>query len=414
MFRNVFVAAIAFVTLCSLPAFAADATPPPRSPALPPHTVLIGKGGLDGFMTVGAEGTIHVIYGGKYRCGRAPDQLGSEETITDVGEVNGVRLTIDATGRPHAVFSTGVTAAAKRSYYTARVHGCWLPAEKFADAADFPERSRAYVADVAADEESKALVCFWVSRPIAQRAEFENPSFYYRWRSRDGRWSAPQSLPAAWSSAPKVEYEPVRGFYLLWQFRQTDWRIGGPVRAGEAFAVEESIPTGSANLTGLTTVQNEGADFSRGAKGTLVVAGNVREKFHGPVGVWATVGDSAKLAAAVYLGGFPGTKRGDESGLHPVTAFDAATGAAFVTVMDPATKRACVSVYRRDTGWQRTYVPLLPGHVTPQGTLRQGPSVADLPGPGVVALIRDGEQCWYLRTLTSADASEPRASREKP
>lgn len=372
--------------------------------AIASPAVAIGKGGADGFVATAADGTIHVIFDGRYRSGPTPDRLGPEEKIADVGPVNGVRIAVDARGRPHVVFTTGTTARATRSYYTARIDGRWLPAEKFADIADFPERERAYVADVAVDEESRVLVSFWVSRPDEKRAQLDNPSFHYRWRMRDGAWSPPRSLPAHWSSAAKVEYDPGRGFFLLWQVRNNDWRITGPVAAGGEFTVAQGFPTGSATLTGLSNVQNEGADFfARG--GVLIAAGNVREKFEGPVGVWAAFAEKGAFTAATYLGSFPDTKRGNESGLHPVIAYDAATGAAFVTVLAASDKRACYSVFRRETGWQRGYHPILPDRPAPQGTLRQGPSVADIPGPGVVALARDGENNWYLRTLT-VDASQ--------
>lgn len=362
---------------------------------------LIGQGGADGFVATGSDGAIHVVFGGKYRRGSAVERLGAEEAITDLAPVNTVRMTIDLRGRPHVVFTTGQTANAKRSYYTTRSAERWLPAEKFADAADFPERTRAYVADVAVDARGHALVCFWVSRPNARRPERDNPSFYYRWRSPEGRWSEPRSLPAHWSSAPKVECAPSDGFHLLWQSEGRDWRIAGPVAAGGTFSEAQSIATGSARLEGLST-QNEGCDFTIGRDGAFIVAGNVREKFEGPVGIWAALG-GAPLSAE-FLGGFAGTKRGDESALHPVAAIDAATGAAYVTVMNPADRRAYFSMRPREGRWRRAYEPLLPGHSAPQGTLRQGPSVADVPGPGVVALIRDREERWYLRKLDSPAA----------
>ncbi len=373
--------------------------------AAPARTVAIGRGGSDGFVATGADGAVHVVFDGRYRTGPAPERLGPEERITDLAPVNGVRLALDGKNRPHVVFTTGMTARATRSYYTARIDGRWLPAEKFADAADFPERPRAYVADVAVDEAGHALVSFWVGRPTEKRAELDNPSFYYRWRAPEGRWSEPHSLPAHWSSAAKVEYERGRGFYLLWQPSGVDWRIAGPVAAGEKFTAAQSISSGSANFPGLSTVRNEGADFSRQRDGTLIVAGNMREKFDGPVGLWAAVGERGVLAPAVYLGGFPGTKRGAESGLHPVMTLDVATGCAFVTVLAASDKRACFTVHRREGGWVRGYTPLLPDRPAPQGTLRQGPSVADLPGPGVVALVRDGEANWFLRTLLPEDAT---------
>ena len=365
---------------------------------------LIGQGGVDGFVASGADGRLHVVIGGKYRQGPAVERLSAEEAITELGPVNTVRMTVDAHGRPHVVFTTGQTGKATRSYYTTRVADRWRPAEKFADAADFPERERAYVADVAVDGAGNALVCFWVSRPNARRQERTNPSFYYRWRSPEGKWSEPRSLPAHWSSAPKVECAPGGGFHLLWQSQGRDWRIAGPVAAGGAFLEATSITTGSAGLEGMST-QNEGADFTIAADGSFVVAGNVRERFEGPVGVWAAVGRADAPLTATFLGGFAGTKRGDESALHPVATVDAATGTVFVTMMNPADRRAYFSVHSRPGGWRQGYLPLLPEHSAPQGTLRQGPSVADVPGPGVVALIRDREERWYLRKLGSSETA---------
>lgn len=366
---------------------------------LPPNTTMIGQGGVDGYVAAATDGTLHVVYGGKYRVGPAPDRLGSEEPITELKPVNTVRIAVDGRGQPHVVFTTGMSGSAARSYYTTRIGNRWLAAEKFADAAEIPGRSRAYVADVAADEHGNAVVTYWINRPEGKRFERELPAFHYRWRSSDGRWSPPRSLTSHWSSTSKVEYRPGRGFYLLWQLHMPEWRITGPVAAGGEFVEPGSFATGSEGLTGLSKIQNEGADFSLGPDGRIVIAGNVREAFEGPCGVWASAGQIGSKLSASYLGSFPGTKRGDESGVHPVGAVDAATGAAFVTVMSPADKCAYFVVHRRDGGWDRRYVPLLPGHSAPQGTLRQGPSVADLAGPGVVALVRDREERWYLRVL---------------
>lgn len=366
---------------------------------LPAGTVAVGQGGVDGNMAVGRDGTLHVIFGGRYRHGPTPDRLGPEESITDLKPVNTVRIAIDGRGQPHVVFTTGMTSSATRTYYTARIGNRWLPAEKIADATEIPGRSRAYVGDVAADDDGNVLVSYWINRPTGQRFERDVPAFQYRWRTPDGRWSEPHSLtPSHWSSTSKVEYQRGRGFFLLWQFLGTEWRIAGPIAAGGRFTREQSFSTGSERLTGVSNIQNEGAEFSFGPEGRIVAASNVRQAFDGPVGVWASVGRIGEMSAT-YLGSFADTKRGDESGVHPVIAFDAATGATFVTMMNPADKRAYFAVHRPESGWKRSYIPLLPGQSAPQGTLRQGPSVVDVPGPGVVALVRDREERWYLRVL---------------
>jgi CubicO group peptidase (beta-lactamase class C family) len=382
----------------------ATAAPPESvNVPLPPHTVLVGEGGVDGTVATGRDGTVHVVFGGKHRQGPAPDRLGPEEMITDLKPVNTVRMAIDGRGQPHVVFTTGMTSAATRSYYTTRIGNRWLPAEKIADAAEIPGRSRAYVADVTADDEGNVLASYWINRPTGSRFEREIPTFHYRWRGRDGRWGEPQSLtPAHWSSTPKVEFQRGRGFFLLWQFRGTEWRITGPISAGGRFVEDQGFATGSEQLTGVSNIQNEGAEFSFGPDGRIIAASNVREAFEGPVGVWASVGRAGEMSAT-FLGSFADTKRGDESGVHPVVTIDAATGASFLTVMSPTDKRAYYVVHRMESGWERSYIPLLPGHSAPQGTLRQGPSVADLPGPGVVALVRDREQRWYLRVLTPGE-----------
>ncbi len=395
------------------------AGPNPLAKADPPADIVpIGKGGADGVVAAGKDGVLHVVYGGKYRYGAAPDRLSTEESITELQPVSTVRMTIDAAAQPHVVFTTGVTQKATRSYYTARIKGRWLPAEKFADAADFPERKRAYVADVATDGQGHVLVSFWVSRPIEKRWEYDDPSFYYRWRSPDGKWGPPLTLSAHWSSAPKVEYEPERGFFLLWQSRANRWRIAGPIAAGEKFTEAQSISTGSEALVGASGSQNEGADFSRTAGGSFVVAGNVREKFEGPVGVWAALGQRDTIQSTTFLGSFPGTKRGDESSVHPVPVIDAATGDAFIAVMNPDDKRAWYTVHRNGNGngWL-PYARILPvDTAAPQGNTRQGPSVADVPGPGVVALARDGAEQWHLCTLVppAAAAQSTKVSSASP
>lgn len=382
-------------------AAAPKAAPSPPDAPLPPDTTVIGQGGVDGFVAAARDGMLHLVFGGKYRQGLAPDRLGPEETITDLQPVNTVRIAVDAKGRPHVVFTTGQTSKATRSYYTTRIGQRWLPAEKIADVAEIPDRTRAYVADVAADEQGNVLACYWISRPDERRGDRDAPAFHYRWRLGDGCWGEALSLPSHWSSAPKVEHQPGRGFFLLWQSRGSEWRIAGPAAAGEKFAEARSFSTGSNRITGVSTVQNEGPDFSVAPDDKIIVAGNVREAFQGPVGVWAAVGPCGTDLTATYLGSFAGTKRGDESAVHPVAAWDLATGAAFVTVLNPKDRRGYFAVYRPDGGWQRSYTPLLPDHPAPQGTLRQGPSVADTAGPRVVALVRDGEERWYLRVLPS-------------
>src|SRR5688572_22388627 len=92
-----------FLPIIVVAVFAADARG---------QSVLIGKGGVDGFVATGGDGTIHVVIGGKYRQGPSPDRLSAEEPITDVGPMNTVRMTVDGEGRPHVVFSTGQTARA--------------------------------------------------------------------------------------------------------------------------------------------------------------------------------------------------------------------------------------------------------------------------------------------------------------
>ena len=60
------------------------ALPPTPAPTLPARTVAIGRGGADGFVTVDSRSQLHVIYGGKYRAGPAPAELGLEEAIAEV------------------------------------------------------------------------------------------------------------------------------------------------------------------------------------------------------------------------------------------------------------------------------------------------------------------------------------------
>jgi len=62
------------------------------------------------------------------------------------------------------------------------------------------------------------------------------------------------------------------------------------------------------------------------------------------------------------------------------------------------------ALHQPGAGWVRPYAPILPDLAAPQGTLRQGPSVADTPGPGVLALVRDGGGHWYLRTLLPGES----------
>ena len=73
------------------------------------HAVVIGHGGADGTLSTGADGQIHVVFGGKYRCGPSPARLGSEESITETEPIHTVRMAIDPAGQPHIVFTAGVT-----------------------------------------------------------------------------------------------------------------------------------------------------------------------------------------------------------------------------------------------------------------------------------------------------------------
>lgn len=368
--------------------------------------VLVGSGAEDGFVTAD-DGILHVFVGDQYRSGKTPETLGPAQRFTELAPVNTIRATIDAKGDPHVVFTTGQTSRATRSYYVARKGGRWAPAEKFADAADFRDRKRAYVADVAVDDKGNVLVAFWVGRGKERREIYDDPSFYYRWRSADGRWSEPRFVPGYWSSTPKVEYQVGQGFYMLWQHRQTDWRIAGPVAVGADFREDHSVGTASGILSGVASNQNEGADFVVTQEGHVAVASNVRELFLGPVGVWASV-NRGRGFASTYLGAFPGSRRGNESSVHPIVAFDRETDAVVLVVKSPGDERAYYAVngpgarWLTPAPWAGHFRPLLADLPAPQGTGRQGPSVVDMPGPGVAVLVRDGGKRWYLRSVQVA------------
>lgn len=420
---------------------ACAASPPTPAPALPRHTpqpagqpqaaagdqslpacmdyrlgppVRIGAGGVDGFVSAGDDGVIHVVYGGKYRSGAHVEALGPEETVTDLAPFNTVRMTVAANGQPHVVFTTGQGETAKRSYYTTRVNGRWIPAEPFADGMSSPVKNRAYKPDVAVDERGAVLASVCLGRSDDKPNTV--PAFFYYWRSPEGKWSDPGWLTAHHSSTARVEYLAGRGFYLLWQFAPAKWRIAGPVAAGGKFSEQASVATGSDALPYQRTVQNEGADFRVTAAGTIVT-GIVRERRKeegkGPTGVWAAIKANGAIGtedtvSPAYLGGY----MGDEVALQPVPAFDRDTGDAMVVLKRSTDGSGQYAIHRHEAGWRpapepssNQYCPLFPEGSTPQGTLRQGPSVADMRGPGFAVLVRDGQSNWFLRAVTPVETS---------
>lgn len=368
----------------------------------------VGKG-MDGFVATGADGSIHVTYDGKYRAGPSIATLGPEERVTSLPQFSNARMTVAGNGQPHLVFTVGRWSdfPTRNSYYTTRVAGRWLPPEKLGDPKQYSN-----VADVAADERGNVVACFWTERPEEHHKDFNVPSFRYVWRTPDGKWGPLQHLPADWSSTPKVEYRPGIGFYLLWQRNTVDWRVAGPVAAGKTFSEEGSRATASANLPGVGLTQNEGGDLHVARSGRIVAVGNVREVSDGPCGVWASIDDGGpKDPIGAYLGTFPGTVGGDESGVHPVPTVDEATGDVVVSALNPVDQLAYFGYWRQGVGWLPgtlgaglQYSALLPDRNGPQGTLRQAPSVTDVPGPGVVALVRDGSQNFYLRHIVPPSA----------
>ncbi|MBF0431120.1 MAG: hypothetical protein HQK83_07570 [Fibrobacteria bacterium] len=342
--------------------------------------------GLQGWVAVHTDGTIHLVYNNSYQQGPSIEEMGSpKEIVPGLNDMYSPKITVDPNGVPHLVYQKGVGSGATTSWYTTLKDGEWIEPEKIADASEL-ERERAFLPDVAADIEGNVLVSFWTL--IFPKTGINTAN--YLWRNAEGVWSERKSIPEVWwSSTPRVE-ELNGGFYYLYQPSANDWVVAGPIKAGEEFTGGISTKVNQLELS----VLNEGADMAIAKDSTIAVTANLRRLYEGPGGVWASVKENNDFGQPTYLGDLEGSVRGDECNLHPNVAIDEATGAMVVTTQNPIDNRGYFYIYEKGV-WshaQRIY-----DEDALQIFARSGPTVADIPGPGVIICFRnDTKICMRL------------------
>lgn len=371
--------------------FADVATPGPLGEIIP-----VGRG-HSAWMVTDARGRVHVVYDGKYRLGTGLHELGPEEVVgPHVGDAfMNPKIDVDPAGSPHVVYQTGRTKDAASCHYTTRRNGVWIFPERFAERTEIgPATARTMLPDVAADESGRVLACVWASENDNALAKA-----VYRWRDEAGTWSEYRGgLSRYHAASPKVEEHGGR-FYLHYARNDWDKILVGPVVFGETFPAE-GVDFASRAIQ--RSFQNEGTNFSVTSSGRIVAAGNFRKTpAGGGVGIWVSDNERGAFEAAIvaeFDGAPPDGKQ--EGHQQPVTAIDEATGDVYVTYFCESDDKAYYQV--RHAGRWSPRLRLVPEREGVQGYFRCGPSVADLPGPGVVVCITVGNEV-LLRTLGATE-----------
>ncbi|MBF0431024.1 MAG: hypothetical protein HQK83_07075 [Fibrobacteria bacterium] len=347
--------------------------------------------GDQGWVATHTDGTIHVVYrsnqGNKYQKGSAPDKMETATTVVPgLTDMYNPKLIVDPNGVPHLVYQKGLAGAGTTTWYTTIKDGKWIAPEKVSDSGELPDKKRSYVPDVAADKDGNILVSVWNIDNTKYRAP---DNAMYRWRSPEGIWGELKSITGnTWSSLPKVE-ELNGGFYYLYQAASTDWKVIGPVEAGSDLSGGQAVNALNLDVANL----NEGANLDIAADSTIAVASSLRRQSDGPSGIFCSIKKEDSFDNPEYLGDLPTKHEGD---MHPNIAIDEATGAIVIVFQNTATNFASYYVYENEewSSLQRVY----PEADDAQTAWRTGPSVADIPGPGVVISVRNGDDI-YLRKL---------------
>lgn len=353
----------------------------------------VGRGTEMAYMDTGSDGSIHIAYDGKYRSGPSLNNLNAEETITHHNGVlfSNVKLDVDPNGNPHVVYQHGKYRAAGSSYYTTKVNGQWITPEKFADRHEVDAScARAALPDVAADADGNVLACFWAlenSSPLKKAI--------YRWRDANGNWSEYMGgLSGYHAATPKVAH--VEGqFYLHYAEGDFDKVLSGPVDPHTRF---EKASLSFESKTIDRSYQNEGTNFYINASGQVAAAGNFRVRHRGDgIGVWASdnLGGAFEATIISEFDGSADEGKG-EGNLQPDVVIDAASGRIYVVYYYRENNLAYYQV-KDASGWSER-MRLLPEKSGIQGYFRNGPSVADIPGRGVVACVVNDSRV-YLRTI---------------
>lgn len=189
--------------------------------------------------------------------------------------------------------------------------------------------------------------------------------------------------------------------------------LAGPIDALADIA-ETDVSFNSETIN--RSYQNEGTNFCMGGNGKIAAAGNFRKTSDGGgVGVWASDNFSGTFKATIIAELTGITPEGEGEGhQQPDLAIDEATGNLYVVYYYDLDKLAYYAV-KKGNAWSSPK-RLLPEVGGTQGYFRSGPSVADIPGKGVVACVRRGTMV-LMRTL-DADASpilsRPSFSKSRP
>ncbi|MBF0433488.1 MAG: hypothetical protein HQK83_19580 [Fibrobacteria bacterium] len=355
-----------------------------------------------GWVSTEKDGTIHVLFATKYRTGPTLDSLGeAEEYAPGVKDIWNPRVFLDYQGNPHVVYDVGIASQAKSIWYTTKKDGKWIAPEKVVALEDLASLGvasdrRTTTCYISFDSEGNKLFAYWVNN----KANTDKTQ-WYRWRKADGTWSdhIPVSAGTEWSSLGSA-HEFMGKWYLVYQGKDIDYHLAGPVDFGEEFS--SGPAAGFMTLaSGANPVINEGADFIIGADSTVVIVSNLRRSYSGPTGAVASM---AKLDgffnSPTYLGNI--SEGHGEGAIHPHAVIDEATGAVVVTYQSEHDKKAYYNVYENGK-WNTTPTRIVPEEETDQIWDRTGPNGADLPGRGVVIVYRSGDKIYLRKMMTEGE-----------
>ena len=216
------------------------------------------------------------------------------------------------------------------------------------------------------------------------------------------RWAGPghavDGSGMAGPVAPRIGYDG-KGFVLLATAGRASWQV---TDWSQEFG-------GDLGLDALRLAVRRGeADITFGPSGEMAAAGFLLGE-DGHVGVWAAHSKpGTELSLRVWRNFASG--RGAGAMPAPAVIVDAESGVMTVLAHSPADGKVHYTTHDPNTGLWETWQPVDADLSGPVGPAPCGPTLADLPGEGVLACIPVGSKVALVR-MTASRRGELRGSR---